>query len=187
MAPWLLALVTGNRKLVSQTVSASTVYTTPYGVTTLASLSGQGAAGTPGTAAYDDPSTTTTSNDKTETWYYRRSDGGPDDVTTVTTHNAWSGTQPDNTSDTQPVSDGVHYEVTYIVIYSTNTTTTPGTHHDGVSPTTGASAFGFGKTFPGGTGGAASVTSFTNVAVTENTAYTLTVPSGGSITFTYYR
>jgi hypothetical protein len=53
--------------------------------------------------------------------------------------------------------------------------------------TTGASATGFGKTFLGGTGGAATPTNFTNVTVVPNASYNLVVPSGGSITITYYK
>ena len=52
--------------------------------------------------------------------------------------------------------------------------------------TTGASTTGFGQTFVGGTGGAATAVTYNNVAVTPNQAYTLTVPSGGSIQISYY-
>jgi hypothetical protein len=56
----------------------------------------------------------------------------------------------------------------------------------GGSPaTTGASATGFGKVFPGGTGGAAADTSFANVPVTALASYPVSVPVGGSITITY--
>lgn len=51
--------------------------------------------------------------------------------------------------------------------------------------TTGASTTGFGKTFAGGIGGAATPATYINVAVTSGTSYTLVVPSGGSITITY--
>jgi len=56
----------------------------------------------------------------------------------------------------------------------------------GSSPTTGPSATGFGRTFPGGLGGAATPTAYSNVPVTPGTSYSITVPSGGSITITYY-
>lgn len=58
----------------------------------------------------------------------------------------------------------------------------------GTTPaTTGASATGFGRTFPGGTGGAASTTTFGATAVTGGQSYSVIVPSGGSITITYYQ
>lgn len=59
-----------------------------------------------------------------------------------------------------------------------------GTYHPA---TTGASSTGFGKTFPGGTGGAASTTIFTDVVVTPGASYNLVIPAGGLITITYYK
>ena len=53
------------------------------------------------------------------------------------------------------------------------------------NPSTGASTTGFGKTFPGGTGGAATPTTFNNVAVIAGASYSIVVPSGGSLTITY--
>lgn len=53
---------------------------------------------------------------------------------------------------------------------------------------TGASASGFGKTFPGGSvGTAAPTTIFNSVPVTPGATYSLTIPAGASITITYYR
>lgn len=52
--------------------------------------------------------------------------------------------------------------------------------------TTGASATALGLTFPGGTGGPATTTTFTNVAVTPGGSYSIVVPSGGTITLQYY-
>jgi hypothetical protein len=59
----------------------------------------------------------------------------------------------------------------------------------------GTATTGFGKTFPGGTltgttpfrtAVAPSTTTFTNVAITPGTTYNIVVPSGGSLTITYY-
>lgn len=55
----------------------------------------------------------------------------------------------------------------------------------GTPATTGSNTTGFGKTFTGGVGGTAATTTYTNVAVTASTAYTIVVPSGGYITITY--
>lgn len=53
--------------------------------------------------------------------------------------------------------------------------------------TTGASATGIGKAFPGSTGDTAQTpTSFANVPVTAGTSYNLVIPSGGYITINYY-
>lgn len=51
---------------------------------------------------------------------------------------------------------------------------------------TGDNTTGFGQTFAGGTGGAATPATYTNVAVTAGQTYTLTIPSGGSLQFSYY-
>jgi hypothetical protein len=57
----------------------------------------------------------------------------------------------------------------------------------------GASATGVGKTFPGGTynfstgiGGGYPTTNFSNVAVTPSSSYSIVVPSGASISISYY-
>lgn len=57
----------------------------------------------------------------------------------------------------------------------------------------GSAATGVGKTFPGGTydfatgiGGSAPTTNFSNVAVTPGTNYSIVVPSGASISISYY-
>ena len=57
----------------------------------------------------------------------------------------------------------------------------------------GSAATGLGKTFPGGTydfatgiGGAAPTTNFSNVAVTPSSSYSIVVPSGASISISFY-
>lgn len=57
--------------------------------------------------------------------------------------------------------------------------------YGGTVSTTGASSTGFGKVFPGGTGGAATDTTFTNIAVTAGATYNVVVPPGGYITITW--
>lgn len=52
--------------------------------------------------------------------------------------------------------------------------------------TVGASSTAIGRTFPGGDGGPAGTTTFTNVSVTPGTSYSIVVPSGGSVTLQYY-
>lgn len=58
----------------------------------------------------------------------------------------------------------------------------------GNSPTTGTSATGLGQTFPGSYGNVApSFTSKPGVTVTPAQSYSLVIPSGGSISLTYYK
>lgn len=52
--------------------------------------------------------------------------------------------------------------------------------------TQGASSTAIGRTFPGGDGGPAGTTTYTNVSVTPGTSYSIVVPSGGSVTLQYY-
>ena len=60
---------------------------------------------------------------------------------------------------------------------------------------TGAAATALGQTFPGGSytgsypngvGNAAVTTTYTNIAVTPGTSYSIVVPSGGEVTLQYY-
>jgi hypothetical protein len=50
----------------------------------------------------------------------------------------------------------------------------------------GAASTALGQTFPGGSYGPATTTTYTNVAVTPGNTYTISVASGGSITIQYY-
>lgn len=52
--------------------------------------------------------------------------------------------------------------------------------------TTGGDSGAFGNNYAGGNGGAATPVTTTNVAVTPGQTYTITVASGGYITFQYY-
>lgn len=56
-----------------------------------------------------------------------------------------------------------------------------------IPATTGLSASAFGKTFPGGAGGPATMTGYTSVPVTPGATYQVTVPTGGSVTITYQK
>ena len=56
-----------------------------------------------------------------------------------------------------------------------------------VAATAGSASAGFGLNFPGGVGGSAPTTSYTNVAITPGGSYLLTIPAGGSLTITYYQ
>lgn len=68
-----------------------------------------------------------------------------------------------------------------------STSGTAGVNWSEVIPaTTGASATGFGFTFAGGTGGAATTDTHNNVAVTPGNSYPIVVPSGATIQITYY-
>lgn len=218
MAPWLLALIGGQRRLVSQTFNANGTFTAPFGVSKV-NLSGKGA---PGTAAYSSTRTDFAQGDSVSG---SATGSGPSSGSGL----SWSDFQPDPAgvlADVNRGGGGSGYVVTYTAYPNTNTysntlyqytysNAVPGTASVFLSPgwktsgpilasdygyfqiqytqtytvdaTTGASTTGFGRTFAGGAGGPATVTTFNDVTVTENTAYPVTVPSGGSLTITYYQ
>lgn len=177
----LMMLALGSKRVpqtFTQTFTSNQTFKMPAGVSLLTSASGRGAAGSPGTPG---SSGQNGYRQTTETTFFRR-DGGPNDV--VRSSGVIPGSPvPGNycTERTISMSESVvynfrrdcyYYEYAYI----------PGTGSD---PTTGASATGFGKVFPGGYGGPASTTTFNNVAVTPNANYSVVVPSGGIITITW--
>lgn len=62
-----------------------------------------------------------------------------------------------------------------------------GTYHAATSASNGSNTTGFGFTFAGGTGGAATPATQSAVAVTPLSSYSLVIPAGGSITITYFQ
>lgn len=216
MAPWLLAIISGQRRLVSVTLNANGTFTTPFGVSKV-NLSGKGAAGTP---AFSSTRAASAQGDS------------------IAGHGSGSGASPgalawdsfqDNSSRISQVNaggtgsyfvvryDGYPLSATYDTALSQSTfqnavpgsaslftsagwktsgavsTTDSGfslilyTQSYTVDATTGASTSAFSRTFAGGAGGPATVTTFNDVTVTENTPYPVVVPSGGSLTITYYQ
>lgn len=100
------------------------------------------------------------------------------------------GTGADNSAFSVPASGTITYA---------NTPTSNATNSVRVSfspvylGSDGSAATGLGKTFPGGTydfatgiGSAAPTTNFSNVAVTPSSSYSIVVPSGASISISYY-
>lgn len=172
------------RKLVSQTFTANTTWTAPA-TSNLETLVGNGAAGKPGEPGYTDPDTTQYRLERYRQQYTSDGAGGyyQDGGPSLYTTGNWVSSPPDQPDDYCDPPGGASY---YCYSYVIGTRTVAGATHPPVPATTGASATGFGKTFPGGTGGAATPVPYNNVAVTPGASYPLVVPSGGSITITYY-
>lgn len=182
MRPGTLAVILGHRRQqVSQTFTANATWTAPVTTSSIDNASGKGAAGTPGTP---DTGGRTGWYRLTITNYHRR-DGSGTDQTSSSSAPVYGSPMPASYCDPQ-----VFYTTSQSTVYDSSDTcyeylsytepTTPGT-----PATTGASSTAFGKTFPGGTGGAATTTTFTNIAITPGASYSIVVPSGGSITITY--
>lgn len=182
MSPWMLAVVLGtSRAIQTQTFTANGTWVAPVTTSSIETASGKGAAGTP------DSSVTHYYHDRYTYRMTHNRDGsftqGPttfvarDEVASADTPlpDNYASENFDTPSD--PVSD--YFYIQYIHFRAQTTTTT--------SATTGASTTGFGKTFPGGSGGAASLTNFANVPVTPGASYAIVVPAGGTLTITYYQ
>lgn len=176
-----MMLVASKKKVVyvptvhTKTFAFNESFVVPVGVTAI-SMIGHGGPGTPGYDYYDDYYSI---NVKT---YNQRNDLGGQIIVVDqgTTYN--HGPVPaDYCEDPTPyqTSGGVtNYTWNcYHYVDRGSVRTVPGT--------TGASATGFGKVFPGGYGGAASDTQFPSVTVTALASYPVVVPSGGSITISY--
>jgi len=170
MKPWMLALVgAAPRVQVTQTFTATTTWTAPITTSRIEKASGKGAAGSPGgeyTGYYFKGGVIS---------YYK---GGVLQFQGVTGDERIFGNKPADYCDPVSYVPGPGYDASQ----------TCWSHWDEVTEkTTGAAATGFGKTFPGGTGGPAPTTTFNNVPVTPGASYNLNIPAGGSITITYWR
>jgi len=157
--------------------SADTSFTVPGGVTLLTNASGYGAGGT---EEYDDTVVHVSWDSYSQRSYFYTDGSSSSDAPVFTGSGTGSHPAPHCTGMVVtgvPGTEGLADCYSYV-----DTSTTTGRFHP---QTTGASATGFGLTFPGGDGGPASTTTFTNVTVSPG-SYALSIPSGGSITIIYF-
>ena len=169
----------GNRRPMSQSFTQNSTVTFPAGVTSV-DMNGYGARGQAG-------STIRVRQYKRDVSYYgtRRSDGVTVVDRTVYGQQA-SGPLPATSSYCDPPAPtGSQSE------YSSTTTCysnfVDNSYNYTQPPTTGTSATGLSRTFPGSTGDVAQTTTgFSGVAVTAGTSYNLVIPAGGLITINYY-
>lgn len=188
MKPWMMLLMVGGgagtRSLMTQTFTSNATWVAPATTTRLETASGSGAAGTPPSGGTPDQHGWFTLFIDT---FHRRDTGEPVQTSSQGPNVMDGSPMPDNYCDPQQFftleESSVYSDVT--TCYSHLSVTVAGT--PGTAPTTGANTTGFGQFFPGGTGGAASTVSFTAVPVTPNTGYPIVVPSGGSLTITWYQ
>jgi hypothetical protein len=188
MNPAVQAVICGRRRVqVTKTFPiGTTTWTAPTTTSRIDSASGYGAAGAPG-----DPGTPDTITSKKVTHNYNvyiKRDGSGSDYTDQGYTDGWP-------PDGQAYYDNVQtYSESDSTVYSGSenyhnpemqTTTIPGT--PATDPTTGAPTTAFSRSFPGGTGSGASVTTLTNLIVTPGASYSIVVPTGGSLTITYYQ
>jgi hypothetical protein len=173
MNPATQAVICGRRRQqVTETFTSNTTWKAPVTTSRIEKASGNGAAGTPGT-----PPTPVQKTDYQYTFFYKN--GGGADFQTVTV-DGW----PNGSTyycDPYTPYDNPTYQA-YQVCYKPRTEYVGGT-----DPTNGAAATAFGKSFPGGAGGPATVTTFSNIAITPGASYDIVVPAGGSVAITYFK
>lgn len=216
MNAWLAALVSGGAQLVTKTFTSNQSFTVPFGVSSI-DMSGKGADGTASYSstrtayAQGDVVTGHLNGTGNISGAYSWSDfqdlssrvaqvnGGGSGNFSYAIYDGYLNTNTYTLGSAQTTYSGA-------IPGTASMVTSPGWHVSGavlgsdygfsqvqytqaytVPATTGADSTGFGKTFPGGVGGAASTVSFTNVAVTSGSSYNVVVPSGGSITISYYQ
>lgn len=202
MQAWMMALAARKPTLVTRTFTSSTTWTTPFGVSNLASVTGRGG------------STTNAAVVSVAVTYSPTGSGVPGSSAT------WANFQSVKDSNQSAMSaggsctiqqsyatvyaDGTNNGVTVypttltgVVAGSASTVTSGGWASSGPVTSSGeadinyqqygTATSGFGLSYAGSTGSGAEVRTDSNIAITENTAYTLTIPVGGSITVTYYQ
>lgn len=209
---FMLALAASRTEVLkTQTFTSSTTWIAPAGVTSLATLRGVGSAGTAssyeretitvssvsrlstqsGGLAYTRDDVFTPAGVETEkfrgsgdrTVNYERATYtvGTDDLVKVSVAQRTVRVRGDRISSSF-TGGSSSSRITYND-YITNVRVEMNVRQSGTS---GSATVGFGETFAGGVDGPATPRTVTNVAVTPGASYPLTIPSGGSITITYY-
>lgn len=167
MKPWMMAMIR-QRQRVSQTFTANDTWIAPSTTIRLESLTGKGQDGTP--AVW-------TGNYYTvkRTIY---TFGGAFVSESYEFVGTYPGHAPANYCDPQQPYTAIGIDAKQDCYINQDET---------AGNTDGANTTGFGYTFAGGIEVPATPSTYNNVTVTPNTSYPLVVPSGGSITITYYR
>lgn len=182
MNPAVQAVICGRRRQqLTQTFNANATWTAPITTSRIDTASGKGASGTQGGTSTHYYIDTYAQN------FYSNRDGTTTqgDLTFVSRSGevaADAPVPPGNTQGPFATPDNpVYYQFSIVYVYVKTSVTSS------ISPTTGNPTTAFGKTFPGGVGGAASPTTFSNIAITPGASYNIVVPSGGSLTITYFK
>lgn len=209
MKPWMLAMTGRQRVLKTLTFTASATWIAPTTTDALISLVGEGADGSgsswttgnitlasaskfpsnSGGYAADRSEVTahglgqesafSGSGERTVNYTLRNFRVGPDNLTQVSDSALTSRVRGSYTTTIGNSSGALIYDNTSTAYFRISIERESG-------GTTGASTTGFGKTFPGGVGGAAAPVTYTNQPVIGGTSYQMTIPAGGKITISYY-
>lgn len=175
MSPWMLAVIMKNRLLVTETFASSRTWVAPLTTSKIESMTGEGADGT----------TTTDYYIESYVYYQYRRDGGP---VLYTSDPEYTGRSVSTAGAVAPDGFCLAYESGEWGILGNERATCYTFNKTGETiSTTGASTTGFGQTFAGGIGVTATPSTVTNVTITAGASYSLVIPSGGSLSITYYR
>lgn len=211
MSPWMLAMISGKRRVVTEVITSSQTWVCPLGVSLLNTLVGKGADGTPITTPNTSEalinvnySPTGTGSGGSATWANfdgivngwvstLNSSGSLSYQRAVVT--AYADGTVDLVDAAQSISGAVPGTATKITTgawASSGAITASGdalvNYSYYVAAAAGANTTGFGYTFAGGAPDTpATPVTYNNVAVVSGASYSLVVPTGGSITITYYR
>lgn len=163
-------------KVVTETFTVNTTWKAPSGVSVVSML-GYGARGQNATAGQSYIYKTTT------LYATRRSDGARVTISSsrnIETFTNQSSGYCDPVANTPSDPDYSSNQTCYAYDGYFTSSDNP--------PTTGASATGLSQTFPGSYGNVAPpMTSKTGVTVVPGQSYSLVIPSGGSISITYFK
>ncbi|MGZ8339152.1 MAG: hypothetical protein ACXW2U_05505 [Telluria sp.] len=177
----------GGPVLVTETLTSSQLWIAPMGVSLLIALTGCGGAGTPESSGSYTEYTINQYNVR-KIYYLDDSVETFDDNTVDSTAGPYYSPQsvPAPYCDPQhqappPYAPGVMEADCYR--FTQTSEEVPYTD----PATTGGSTTGFNQTFPGGFGGAATASTVRNVSIAAGSTYALTIPAGGSMTFSYYK
>lgn len=211
MKPWMLALITGNQRVLkTATFTANTVWNAPVSTTELVSASGKGSNGTASSWTVGTVPLALALKQSTNNGGYVASRGE------VTNHGlgqegAFAGSTAERTVSyvyrsflvgpdglTQTIDSTLSQRVRGGYTTSIGTSTGALTYDNTSTAffrvsiekesggTNGTAATAFGKSFPGGIAGPAVTTTFANLPIVGGSAYSIIVPVGGTITITYY-
>lgn len=169
-----LMMGSGRRKQpVPRTFTSNDTFLVPAGVSTVI-MSGYGARGANGTSSQSYIYESKTIYATNRSTGVRQAVSSQRYIVVFSGQSAYCGPELSTPSDPTYSSNQTCY--TYDGFF-----TSPGS-----PPTTGASATGLGKSFPGSLGNTQQTpTQYTNVPVTGGSNYSIVVPAGGSITITY--
>ena len=212
MAPWMLAMISGKRRVVTETFTSSQTWVCPLGVSKINTLTGKGQDGSndsqPGTSAvlinvrYN--ATGVGASGSSLTWsnvdallnnyVAQLSAGGTFSYQRIIT-DAYSDGSFTDTGGPQTLASvvpGSASKITTGAWASSGAITASGdggaSYNYYLAGAPGADVTGFGYTFAGGAAyTAATPVAIDNVPVVGGTSYSLVVPAGGSITISYFR